>query len=265
MRLTINVVAVGMLWMPMIGYANTTFDNVRFVTGLSLGYSNFSFPEKLDQEINFPSLNVPLTLATEKWQVSANLQTTLSDADISEEEDVGKASRDDIDLTIGYRISNNWTLFGGYRYGDTSIEFTPRDADSEDGLLAITNETYEQKGPFIGISYSWRFERAGILSFTTAYALLDAKNDFSANIDDDEEEGELDEEIEFDDITGRVTGDTQGFSYSVSWTMPVSSNLVFQTRFKVNDYQQDILFNNMQFDGIDERFTSLHVGLAYVF
>ncbi|GAC13798.1 outer membrane beta-barrel protein [Aliiglaciecola lipolytica] len=240
--------------------ANSAFDDVRVISGVSLGYSNFSFPEKLDHEISFPSLNVPIIFAVDKWQLSANLQTTLKDADISEEEDVGKASRNDLDITLGYQLSSNWTVFGGYKYGKTKIQFTPRDIE-DDEELSITNESYGQKGPFIGVGYHWRFEKAGSLSFSVAYAKLNATNDFSKNTDEEE----ADEAPEFDDLTGTVTGDTKGFSYSMSWTMPLSTNLLFQTRLKINDYQQDIFFEGNNFEDIDETFTSLHVGLAYVF
>ncbi|MEP4891232.1 MAG: hypothetical protein ABJV04_14490 [Aliiglaciecola sp.] len=241
-------------------FASPSIKDIRFVTGASLGYSNFSFSEKLDHEISFPSINIPLAMTFEDWQVSANLQTTLNDADISEEEDTGKASRDDLDITLGYRISKNWTLFGGYKYGNTKIQFTPRDIDEEEDL-SITNERYKQKGPFVGVSYHWHFEKAGSLSLSVAFADLTANNVFAENTDEEEEE----ETLEFDDLTGAVSGDTRGFSYSLSWTMPVSSNLLFQTRFKINDYQQDIHYNGVEFKGIDESFTSLHVGLAYVF
>ena len=47
--------------------------------------------------------------------------------------------------------------------------------------------------------------------------------------------------------------------------MPLSSNLLFQTRFKINDYQQDIVVDGERFENIDETFTTLHVGLAYIF
>lgn len=60
-------------------------------------------------------------------------------------------------------------------------------------------------------------------------------------------------------------GETKGFSYGLSWTMPLSSNLLFQTRFKINDYQQDIIVEGQRFKDIDETFATLHVGLAYVF
>ena len=74
-----------------------------------------------------------------------------------------------------------------------------------------------------------------------------------------------DEDPEFDDLTGRVTGHTNGFSYGLTWSMPLSGNLLFQTKFKMNDYQQDITFAGKKFSNIDETYTSLMVGLAYVF
>ncbi len=47
--------------------------------------------------------------------------------------------------------------------------------------------------------------------------------------------------------------------------MPLSSNLLFQTRLKINSYQQDIEVDGERFNDIDETFTTLHVGGAYVF
>ena len=47
--------------------------------------------------------------------------------------------------------------------------------------------------------------------------------------------------------------------------MPLSGNLLFQARFKMNDYQQDITFEGNEYNDIDETYTSLLVGLAYVF
>jgi len=40
---------------------------------------------------------------------------------------------------------------------------------------------------------------------------------------------------------------------------------LFQTKFKINDYQQDIKFEGNNYKNIDETYTSLMVGLAYVF
>ena len=273
---TIRAVScVPLLLTSYISIGQEGFDNMRVVTGLSLGYSDFSFPEKLDHNISFPSANIPIALTMDNWQLSLNASSTLADADIAEEEDIGKASRKDLDLTLGYRVTKNWSLFAGYKYGKTEMTFVPRDIDEEideeededeeqegQDTVELINESYSQKGPFIGASYSWRFEKAGSLSVSLAYASLTATNNFSANTDEEEEE---EEEAEFDDLTGQVKGDTKGFSYGLSWTMPLSSNLLFQTRFKINDYQQDIVVDGERFEDIDETFTTLHIGLAYVF
>ncbi len=48
------------------------FEDVKFVTGLSLGYSNLYFPEKLDHEISFPSANINGAVISGPWQLSLN-------------------------------------------------------------------------------------------------------------------------------------------------------------------------------------------------
>jgi hypothetical protein len=269
-KITHAILCLPFLLSPHSAIAQEGFDNVRVVTGLSLGYSDFSFPEKLDHNISFPSATIPIALTMNNWQLSLNASRTLADAEIAEEEDIGKASRKDLDLTLGYRVTKNWSLFAGFKYGRTDMSFVPRDFDEEinededtqQNTFALTRESYLQKGPFIGASYSWQFEKAGSINVSLAYAFLDATDNFSANTDDEEEEEEL---TEFDDLSGQVKGDTKGFSYGLSWTMPLSNNLLFQTRFKINAYQQNIVVNGERFENIDETFTTLHVGLAYVF
>lgn len=142
------------------------------------------------------------------------------------------------------------------------MEFVPRDREEDEERFS-SDEKYSQDGPFFGASYSWRFEKAGRLTISAAYALLDGDNDFGANTDDEEEDD--DEPPEFDDLTGQVSGDVTGFSYAVNWTMPLSPKLLFQTRFKINDYQRDLKVDGQKFDNVDETYSSLHVGLAYVF
>jgi hypothetical protein len=263
----ISFIFLLLLWLSPSAIAKSIFNNAKVITGLSLGYSEFSFSEKLDHDISFPTANIPIALSMGDWQLSLNASTSLADADIVEEEDTGKASRKDYDLTLGYRLDNHWSIFTGYKYGKTDMKFNPREIDEEeDGeedesfIFESTKESYSQEGFFIGVSYSWQFEKAGRLSMSIAYADLNAVNKFSANTDDDE----LEEAAEFDDLTGRVEGDTDGFSYSLSWTMPLSTDLLFQTRLKVNDYQQDIKVNGVRFNNINETFTTLHVGLAYI-
>ena len=241
-------------------YGDSFMDDVRIVTGVSLGYTDYDFPAKLDHDLGFPSGGLTLAATRNRWQLALNGSFSLQDADVSEEEDVGKASREDIDLTLGYQIDDHWSAFVGYKNGETKIEYVSRE-DLDEGMAIPLNERYRQEGPYIGGGYTWRFEKAGSLTLSLAYAFLDATDEFRANTDDDEPE----EDLEFDDLTGRVTGDTNGFSYGLTWTMPLSGNLLFQTRFKMNDYQQDITFEGNNYDNIDETYLSLLVGVAYVF
>lgn len=235
-------------------------EDVRIVTGASFGYTEFSFPVKLDHDISFPSGGLTLAATRNRWQLGLNGSFSLQDADVSEEEDIGQASRQDIDLTLGYQIDQNWSAFVGYKSGVTEIEFVSRE-DVDEGIANPLNERYKQEGPYVGGAWSWQFDKAGRLTVSLAYAMLDATDDFRANTDEPDPE----EEFEFDDLTGRVKGDTNGFSYGLSWTMPLSGNLLFQARLKMNDYQQDITFEGNEFNNIDETFVSLLVGLAYVF
>ena len=110
-------------------YGEDVFEDIRFVTGLSLGYTNFSFPAKLDQDISFPSANILLAATKNRWQISFNGEFSLQDADISEEEDIGKASRRDIDVTLGYQATQHWAVFTGYKSGETKLNFVPRGVD----------------------------------------------------------------------------------------------------------------------------------------
>lgn len=242
-------------------YADNTLSEARFITGLSLGYSTFAFPEKMDHDISFPSANVTVAATANKWQLSLVHAVTLDDAVVAEEEDIGKASRNDTDLTLGHSLTRNWAIFGGYKSGKTNMQFTSRESLDE-GTPETHFERYSEKGPYAGVSYSHYFEKAGSLNISIAYANLNATNRFKANTDEEEED---EDEIEFDDLTGQIKGKLKGFSYSLAWTMPLSSKLLFQTKFKVNQYKQDIDFNGLQFNNIEESFTSLHVGLAYVF
>jgi hypothetical protein len=241
--------------------AEGLFDEVRYVAGASIGYSTFSFPEKLDHTIGFPSTNLTLAATARQWQVSFNTGTSLIDSDISEEEDVGRASRNDADLTIGYQLASAYTLFGGYKSGKTKLAYISRQS-LDDDLPVSQPESYSQEGAFVGISYSWRFEKAGVINLSLAYADMTAVNKFIANTDEPEDSTEA---VEFDDLAGRVEGDLTGFSYALTWTMPVASNLLFQTKFKINDYQQNVRFAGQRFNNVDVKFNSLHVGLAYVF
>ena len=259
-RFRSSIIFSALLFVSVNTHGGSFMDDVRIVAGASLGYTDYDFPAKLDHDLGFPSGGLTFAATRNRWQLALNGTWSLQDADVSEEEDVGDASRQDIDLTLGYQINSNWSAFVGYKSGETKIDYISRQ-DEDEGIITPLSESYKQEGPYVGGAYTWRFEKAGSLTVSLGYAFLDATNEFRANTDDNEPEYNP----EFDDLTGRVTGDTNGFSYGLTWSMPLSGNLLFQTKFKMNDYQQDITFEGNNYKNIDETYTSLMVGLAYVF
>ena len=96
---------------------------------------------------------------------------------------------------------------------------------------------------------------------SVVFAVTDARNKFIAD-GDGADDGE---EKEFDDISGKSSGDSQGYSYNLSWTMPMRGNLLFRTRLRVNRYKQDIHFQGQTFSDIIESSSMLLVGVTRVF
>ena len=233
--------------------------DLHLIGGGSLGYSSFDFPAKLDHKLTFPVYQINAAIAYKKFYLVINLADSLANADVSEEEDVGSASRYDRDLSVGYQMTSSWGVFAGYKTGETKIDFYNRE-ELDDGTATVREESYLQKGPFVGVSYSKKFSSAGKLSFSLAYADLNAINTFTRDVDIDPGE-----DPEFDDLEGTVKGKVKGLSYGVRWSIPVSGNLLYYANFKVNDYKQDITFNNIQYNDIDQTITYFTTGIVYVY
>ena len=228
-----------------------------------MGYSGFDFPAKLDHKLNFPVYQINAAIAYKKFYAVVNLADSLSDADVSEEEDVGTASRYDRDLSLGYQVTPNWGVFVGYKTGATEIDYYTREDLDSGGPAAVRKESYLQEGPFIGASYTIKFSRAGKLSLSLAYAYLDATNTFVQDVEDDDDDD--DEAPEFDDLTGTVKGKATGLSYGIRWSIPVAGNLLYYAAFKVNDYKQDLTVDGTRYNDIDQTITYLTTGIVFIY
>lgn len=230
--------------------------DIRTFAGFEAGLGTFSFQEKLDKEVVFPVATVTGGLAYGRFSAAANLSGSISDADVSEEDFTGDANRRDFDLTVGYQWFDNLSVFVGYKDGETEMDIVGRaDNDPIRG-----EESYQQGGPFVGVSSGWRLGEAGKLDLSVAFADLDADNRFISD-------GTLKpgDNIEFDDIEGSTSGDSSGYSASVTWTMPLTGNLLFRTRYRYNSYEQDIEFEGAKFKDIREESSVLSVGVIGVF
>ena len=237
--------------------------DLHLIGGMSLGYSSFDFPAKLDHKLTFPVYQINAAVAYKKFYAVVNLADSLAEADVSEEEDVGNASRYDRDISLGYQMTPNWGVFVGYKTGQTTIDYYTREDLDDGGTAPVREESYKQEGPFIGVSFAKKFDRAGRISLSLAYADLDATNKFTGDIESDDDED--DEVPEFDDLTGTVRGKSTGLSYGIRWSIPVSGNLLYYASYKVNDYQQDLTVDGKKYDNIDETVTYFTTGIVFVY
>lgn len=232
-------------------------EDIIYVASGSAGFSSFYFPEKLDTPITNIMAKVAVIGLYKDFIFTLSTAQAIGKAEVSEEDETGQADRSDYDFLLGYHLSPNWTLFGGYKKGETSIDFINR-------VTAEKNtDIYKQKGPYLGASYSYRLQRSGKLAFSAAYAYLDSDNVFHASTRDP---GDTD--VEFDDLDGNYKGQTQGFSFVASLNLPLTPKLIYQTKLRYNDYQQTI---NGTFEGqsfafdVPEKHLMLMIGLSMVF
>ncbi len=136
-------------------------------------------------------------------------------------------SRYDLSITAGYRITDNINLFGGYKSGETSDDFTKIRQES----------TFEEAGLYLGASYTFRLE-SGALSFSTAVA--DMSMDYQSDRNDPPSEPIRVQEVNYE-------GDASGLSLSVSWSAPVTESLLYGVALKQHNYQYNA-DGNMRFN-----------------
>lgn len=109
-------------------------------------------------------------------------------------------------ISVGYMITEQWSIFAGYKSGVTNWDQTIARSDGNEAW----NGEFKQDGPFLGVSYSLQIE-PGILSFRAAYAYLDGK--FERNIS-----GIRQDELKLD-------GNSNAYSLGLSWTQSLTDNL----------------------------------------
>ena len=235
-------------------------DDLHVVVTVNAGQTTFAFEEKLDQEVTFVMLNPALTLLLGDFYLSASLAASIANEDISEEEETGEASHQEFDLTLGYRLSERWTLFGGYHRGETEIEFKARDAEDLPNPPPPFTDTITVSGPYLGGSWSRPSESAGTVTLSLAYAPFDFEGDFNSNLDPDPED-----EVEFDDETGKVSGPSNGFGFTARWSIPLGSDWYYAAQLKYNLYRQNATFadSGNSYD-IEESVTFFAMGLSWL-
>lgn len=225
--------------------------------GAGLGSTRLAFDEKLDADVSFPTYQLFGSIGYGRAYASLTWADSLADENVSEEDEIGEASRQDLDLTIGYRMSEAWTLFLGYKDGETELDLRVRDTRLRQ------HEYYREDGLYGGVTYSVDLRRAGTLNFSLAYVRFDSDLKFTEGADEDDDDDAA-EALEFDDLEGRASGTSDGFSAGISWVMPLAEDLAFRLQYKVNEYHLDVSSGGLTFEP-DQRLSYFDAALMYAF
>jgi len=252
----------------LFSQANYAAPTLHKFMAYEMGYGTYRFEEKLDHKIVFPVANITAGLAYQRFSYVLSLSGSLSDADVSEEEQIGNGARRDIDLTVGYQFNKMWSAFVGYKDGVSKISLATR---IQGELFGNGDERYEQRGLFAGVNVNWAYKNAGKISLSVAYAKFDASNHF---LQDELYDPNAPDEFEFDDVSGVASGTVTGFSYTLGYTLPIKGSLLFRTRLRLNSYQQDFSGSQevvgnpnyaYEFNNVSESSTMLLVGVTKIF
>lgn len=156
-------------------------------------------------------------------------QSTLNDVASSETEQQSpdfntrfgdvNAQHSDWAISLGYMITDQWSVFAGYKSGNTEWDqvrqrnFLP----PESGLAQSSkiNGQFDQNGPFVGTSYSFLIG-PGALTFKAAYAYLDGNYEDSLLVGYPSPP---------QSIGYKLDGNSNAYSIGISWTQPLANNM----------------------------------------
>ena len=145
------------------------------------------------------------------------------------------AQHSDWAVSFGYLLTEQWSIFAGYKGGKTDWDQSYLGTNSSGSTLFDNsmNGTFKQDGPFIGTSYSF-LVGPGALTFKAAYAYLDGTYD-QTFIQRGFGEGYNDSSR-----TTKFDGNSNAYSLGVSWTHLLSDNLGYSVGANYHRYSFDL-------------------------
>ncbi len=210
------------------------------------------------------ALDLSVTASVDSWYVSIGVEPTIADdsvtSDFNNEYSITSSidssvitgstgnieadydiSRYDLSATIGYKFEQNITVFGGYKYGETTEEYQADSVILLDYLPNDFESTFEESGLFIGGAYTLSFDDIGILTFSAAYAFME--NDYK---DKGNYEAYNEQRYQDDPLGGgfpvtkiNYEGDATGLSLAVSWGGALTQQLRYHVTTRFNEYKYD--------------------------
>lgn len=207
------------------------------ITGEGIG-GTFSNRQTFDEPLYY--LDLGIGTAINRYYVAANVEIPFQEVSTSKKfrsannrfDDRYDIDRLDWSITAGVNVVEGLAVFAGYKYGETDQENT----DPGTAAPAQFKQEYEEKGPFIGVSYGLPVADAGLLTFSIAYADLNAEYS---------ERGRFGEPNPPDSTSQPLLGpeeydgDAEGFSYGARWTGNLGESMQYSFAAKYQKYELD--------------------------
>ena len=184
------------------------------------------------------------TLYYQNFYTRLRLSRTIQDDTIFSNGGVINATREDLDLTVGYFLGAGFSGFIGYKRAE--FEATSAVDGSTSEINSITK--FVDDGPFIGVSYSLPLQDSSF-SFSFAYADMDGEIRRNTAI-----------------VSQSTTGSTTGASYFASWSKPVSDSTTFIVSLNAVRYDFDDEKDGLGADqSTEQSFDIISVGISHYF
>jgi len=214
--------------------SNIIFAPLVSITANELDFSTHQFG---GDKVTYQSLKIGALAQVEKWTLKISTERPFSDPTITFNEIFGESELEikNTDINLAYSVSDNISVFAGYLNND--FKFSNQSLFSQFGQPSIYVSKYEELGFYAGVGYSYAVG-SGSINASIAYASLDSS--YSDNF----------YEV---DLPGLITtGDTTGFSYSISWQGSISEKWKYGIGFNARlfDYDSNYIAGIGEFPGL---------------
>ncbi len=228
MRIRRYVVAVSLIVLSV--QSNAESDAITVSPTLDLSYKRLQytflggkFPTAILLSVS-PTLNI----GRGRWYVSLSHELPIESYEDTRLRTIGsdlyilddKFEQVTSTLTVGYRISESWSVFGGYL--KSRHEYSTADSSTTVGIApSLSRYILEDDGVFVGAGYLFRTGGKSSISLSLAYGDLDSQLKVFTNQTT---------------LSDRKTS-SDGYSMSIVWSAPVTESLSLRAGARYTDYK----------------------------
>jgi hypothetical protein len=229
-------------------------NKIQVVGSIDFAFKNLSFnPAGNLQSTPLTTINPSIVFARNRWYSSFSYDGPTGSGTVVTIENnrpsVLQMSRSDFLFTVGYRLADPLSVFGGWLSGNiNAVQSGVRDDGGGGDAFYAQTIKYLEQGPFLGLAYSMPFGKRSNISFSAAYANM---------------QGSLDESRSVAGSATSFTSDSfgvSGLSYAIIMTGDLTGSLTYRTGLKFTNYEGKATNGT-----INEQYSSVFFGLANYF